>query len=618
MSRCHGIVLGVVGDFANWQPVPYLVEDPSSGRRLVWPSPKKGFLVGFSTELVLVMYAIYKLGCDAVDVVLLIPSTLLTGRVAQNEKNKGLYDLYTRIKSVASLGKVSLKEDEIRHAVLEALGNKIEEFLDKVKGGSCAHIWDVESQVRFYKAFLELVQKSIGVGNANERLLIEDRAASMRLYPVVAPIALTSVVKACEEKTKCGDNVIVTYRVSDAAEKLTGYISMVLSALISDALEELIGSSDKNRLVIISDLSHGVNYTSASLLHALATLQYWLQGILAVKRPWNIDISMYIYNSDPVMPPTLAIGRDNEAYKIHLVSYYDLEPVPVQEVAYSLLTSANTLHDLSMRGQLANILKQSNLLGKEDETRELAQLVIGSLLLGLPFQTVLYYSNLQEKLSKTRCTKNLPSCEYEVARSQSFTITCKAVKERTVNCNLGDTDKLLSYKNAALLLVLDVAREIYASLVEKAAKGLRLSIDSIQDCTDMISNALEKYSIQLINHRWNEIISKHNISRCLVIELNTSERDELEATFSWLSEPSRTILIDELLSQLGKEIKPEWLKPILSGNIGIDYRNLIAHAGLSRGIAAPLPGKDKTTIIVLESNELSSAIKNLINKITIP
>ena len=79
MGRCHGVLIGVVGDFANWQPVPYLVEVFSGGRRRTWPKLGKGFLVGFSTELVLVMYAIYGLGCDAVDIVLLIPSTLFDG-----------------------------------------------------------------------------------------------------------------------------------------------------------------------------------------------------------------------------------------------------------------------------------------------------------------------------------------------------------------------------------------------------------------------------------------------------------------------------------------------------------------------------------------------------------
>ena len=285
MGRCHGVLIGVVGDFANWQPVPYLVEVFSGGRRRTWPKLGKGFLVGFSTELVLVMYAIYGLGCDAADIVLLIPSTLLTGRVAQSEANKRLYELYMRVKSSAFQKKVSLREDEIGRAVLEALGNKVERFLDDVRGRSCAYTWSVEDQVRFYKVFLELVRKSISDGNAAEQLIMEDRAVSMRLYPVVAPIALTSVVKACEEKAKCGDNVVVTYRFSDAAERLTGYISLVLSAHISDALEKLAGSSDNNRLVIITDLSHGVNYTSASLLQALVTTQYWLQGILAVKKP---------------------------------------------------------------------------------------------------------------------------------------------------------------------------------------------------------------------------------------------------------------------------------------------------------------------------------------------
>ena len=242
MSKCHGVLIGVVGDFANWQPVPYLVEVFSGGRRRTWPSPSESFLVGFSTELVLVMYAIYGLGCDTVDIVLLIPSTLLTGRVAQSEANKRLYELYMRVKNTAFRKKVSLREDEIGLAVLEALGNKVERFLDDVRGKSCAYTWSMENQVRFYKVFLELVRKSISGGNAAEQTVIGDHAVSVRLYPVVAPIALTSVVKACEEKAKCGDNVIVTYRLSDAAERLTGYISLILSAHISDALERLASS----------------------------------------------------------------------------------------------------------------------------------------------------------------------------------------------------------------------------------------------------------------------------------------------------------------------------------------------------------------------------------------
>ena len=617
MGKCHGVLIGVVGDFVNWQPVPYLVEVFSEGKRQAWPKPGEGFLVGFSTELVLVMYAIYGLGCDTVDIVLLIPSTLLTGRVARSEANKKLYELYMSVKGSVSRGKVSLREDEIGRAVLEALGNKVERFLDDVRGKSCAYTWSMEDQVRFYKVFLELVRKSISDGNAAEQLIMEDRAVSMRLYPVVVPIALTSVVKACEEKAKCGDNVIVTYRLSDAAERLTGYISLVLSAHISDALEKIAGFSDNNRLVIITDLSHGVNYTSASLLQALATTQYWLQGILAIKRPKGIDISMYIYNSDPVMPPTLAIGRDNGAYKIHLVSYHDLKPIPVQEAAYSLLTGANALHDLAMKEQLANIQKQSNLLKKGDETRELVQLVIGSLILGLPFQTILYYSELREKSLKTLCPKNLSLCEYEATRSQGFRIMCKAAKGQIVNCDLDNASKLLSHKYTALLLALDIAREIYTSLVENEAE-IRLKIDNIQSCIDRINKALGNYSSTPINRQWSEALSKHNISKCLVIELNTSKRDELENTFSWLSEPSRTILVDELLKQVEKKSKPEWLEPILGGNIGVDRRNLIAHAGLSRGVAAPLPEKDKTTIIVLKSNELNSAIKDLINKITGP
>ena len=542
----------------------------------------------------------------------------MTGRVAQSEANKRLYELYMRVKSSAFQKKVSLREDEIGRAVLEALGNKVERFLDDVRGRSCAYTWSVEDQVRFYKVFLELVRKSISDCNVAEQLIMGDRAVSMRLYPVVAPIALTSVVKACEEKAKCGDNVVVTYRLSDAAERLTGYISLVLSAHISDALEKLAGSSDNNRLVIITDLSHGVNYTSASLLQALATTQYWLQGILAVKKPKGIDISMYIYNSDPVTPPTLAIGRDNGAYKIHLVSYHDLKPIPVQEAAYSLLTGANALHDLAMKEQLANIQKQSNLLKKGDETRELVQLVIGSLILGLPFQTILYYSELQGNPAETHCSENLPLREYEATRSQGFRITCKAGKGQIVNCDLDNTGKLPSHKYTALLLALDIAREIYTSLVENEAE-IRLKIDNIQSCINRINKALGNYSSTPINHQWSKALSKHNISKCLIIELNTSNGDKLKNTFSWLSEPSRTILIDELLGNVKEKSKNKlewWLEQILSGDIGVDHRNLIAHAGLSRGVAIPLPEKDKTTIIVLKSNELNSAIKNLINKIT--
>ena len=123
----------MVGDFEGWGSVPLVVKHVGPNGRSVWPGGER-HVVGFSTVLVLAMYAAHGLGCSPVYILLLVPSTLVVSRTTQSESNVKLRGLYDRLISGEGL---EFKGVDVVSAVAEALYNKLGGSAHPRRGYAC-------------------------------------------------------------------------------------------------------------------------------------------------------------------------------------------------------------------------------------------------------------------------------------------------------------------------------------------------------------------------------------------------------------------------------------------------------------------------------------------------
>ncbi|MEB3816406.1 MAG: hypothetical protein LRS46_00475 [Desulfurococcales archaeon] len=464
----------------------------------------------------------------------------------------------------------------------------------------------------------EKLLRDIAKRESNYEAEAEIKNTHVKISVVPLPMALTYV---CDNKTR-----IVTYRFSNAADRLTALLIVNMAYHILDKLYSIersnyrpsgsgIGDGYSSLLVAI-DLSHGVNYSSASLLQAYNSLSRWVGSLLDSRfGESGIRVEFKLYNSDPVKG-----GLDiasSEAYKIHLVSHIGLEASKLPQ-GYTQATVASILEEIlkaglnasnlenNIKSILKTIIKENVNISNLQNAAEHYELWLASTSLGLALWSIYFAERFAAELKDADLNDPLKVLSRLSRLWNSLQLEINPQKNKNlVNINVKateDNDIILSMLHTpeALLLLL-----FALSIVLREG----------------VKRELEKGCINLESYSSNFKVDNTNVHGVLVYSARDQDecdiRNYIRSLFNWLTHQSLAILEEEIIKEEKADEKKYGYMP---GQI--KERHLLAHAGLARGAAvlleyAPARVGETGSVVILkrallfDTDSLRSTLKKL-------
>ena len=597
MSSTHtcpetAILVGVLGDFVTWGTVPYVIEDIRDSKRGVYRFDNDRGInyVSIATEIAILMHVLryYAEHLNSVELILFTPVTLATSNTAKSY----LGDIYWELCNWPDVREEdSVCIEDVLKRITSAFAEKLKSIRNILRSKNIADycIQKLEPQIKFHEVLAEFLKNYNLALSTHDELCVTrefninqlfssnidsiDKKIKFTIRFIALPAALTHVCSNGTDKAfnkRIRKNTIVTFRLSEAAD-VSG--AFMLGHIVVSVLRLL--RQNYRKLLLIIDSTHGINYIGASLIsYIMNYLISWLRGLTEVLE--DLSISVRIYNSDPVISPTLEIECMSEqrklppsAYKIHLVYNEDISTTKTGGNVQAFIVSNTSGIDLgSVAEDLVNfVLRKLNNTNVGSECVEslpkLVCLLIQSCKLGLPIWTLLYSKKFINELNIE--IKDPLNTLIRLIKPPSFKRLYPNRIHNVVNVDYKEQDIFVFSRVIVLLLSLALILLAYKRVLDSRLVDIKL-LDINESILHRENENIRIYTLAAISFKFRD----NNVD---------SIRREYEKVFRWLGRQSFIVFFNEIVSDEKVSECTSFCYAI--GNI--DERNFVAHAGLSRG-----------------------------------
>jgi hypothetical protein len=488
----------------------------------------------------------------------------------------GLGELYRRVGKCCEV-----RGRDVARRVAGALYCKVLEAADALKSdGADGCLGEQRRLLGFMAGLLD----EIASGGLSASRNYDGVEVSLHVVPV--PLALTTKLQLGEGQR------VVTFRLASAADALASILWLDMASRVLEALRR--GSS----VIAAVDLTHGINYASASLLRAGLSVADALSAVVQVVGSGTA--SFRFYNSDPVVKPAIEV-RSREAYKIHLVASIEVDPDRAAEgFTESLLSRIpRQLGDLNAA---KNAWREYAVLAgvhPGDDSFEAFVCSVTAASSGLPFWAAYFAGEVVEYMENSLGSNSAGRDPLSL-----FIETANRAREKLADFTLkpvrcGD---FVSYNIEGIPAAVKSFSPLLTALMVVSA--INRWAEEWRDCVEIeFSRGL---NLQLGNARIHGLLAvKIRDKKCF---------DEFVVEkLRWVRLQSREIIHNEVIRD--DRIEDEKVYGYMPGNI--ELRNLLAHAGLSRGAAILLhykPKDGKKTLehaLLADTSDLRAKLRSL-------